>query len=147
MAAEESRMDELLKKPLYIMDILPEQVGRDAGGQFFEVEEYLLNSDKHLEIKNRFEAVILKLMCYFHVAVRWKGWADRPSPDSIDQAIGEIMEKRSGALDVLLVEEDTLLVFDFDCLNLAVYNPPERVRGIMEKIAGAEGLFWRRSEG
>lgn len=43
-----SRIEELLEKPFYVIDFLPEQVKPDARGQFFDVECYLLNSDKHI---------------------------------------------------------------------------------------------------
>lgn len=53
------------------------------------------------------------------------------------------MENHSGTLNVLFVEADALLVFDWDCLNLSVYNLTEDVQSIMERIAFSEGLFWR----
>lgn len=143
MEKELAKIDALLSKPCYIMDYLPEQVERDYGGQFFDVEYYLLNSEKHIELKDKYVAVILKLMCYYHVAVLWHGWIDRPAPKVIEDAVNEIMDCHSGTLNVLFVEEDALLVFDWDCLNLAVYNPSERAQSIMEKIAFSEGLFWR----
>lgn len=139
------KIDALLEKPCYIIDFLPEQVEPDNGGQFFEVEYFLLNSDKHIGLKDRFVAVILKLMCYYHVAVLWNGWVDRPKPKMIEDAVREIMENRSGTLNVLFVEEDALLVFDWDCLNLSVYNPAEDVQSIMERIAFSEGLSWRKA--
>ena len=33
-------MEELLQKPCWVIDFLPEQVPADAAGQFFAVEEY-----------------------------------------------------------------------------------------------------------
>ncbi len=36
-----------------------------------------------------------------------------------------------------------VLVLDGDSLNMSVYNPPQRARDLMEKIAWSEGLFWR----
>ena len=138
------KIDALLEKTCYIIDFLPEQVEPDNGGQFFDVEYYLLGSDKHIGLKDRFVSVILKLMCYYHVAILWNGWVDRPSPKMIEEAIREIMENHSGTLNVLFVEEDALLVFDWDCLNLAVYNLSEKAKSIMEKVAFSEGLFWRK---
>lgn len=102
------KIDTLLEKPCYIMDFLPEQVKPDNGGQFFDVEYYMLNSEKYIGLKDRFVAVILKLMCYYHVAILWRGWVDRPSPKMIEEAVLEIMENHSGTLNVLLVEEDAL---------------------------------------
>ena len=63
MESKMERIDALLKKPCFVMDFLPEQVKPDNGGQFFDVEYYMLSSDKHIGMKDRFVAVILKLMC------------------------------------------------------------------------------------
>lgn len=68
------KIDELLGTTCYVIDFLPEQVKPDTGGQFFDVEYYLLNSEKHFSMKDRFVNVILKLMCYYHVSIQWKGW-------------------------------------------------------------------------
>lgn len=137
-----SRIDELLEKPYYVIDFLPEQVRPDAGGQFFDVEYYLLNSDKHFSLKDKFVNIILKLMCYYHVSIQWESWMDRPSPQSVEEAVNTIMDNHSGSLNILLPEENVLVVFVWDSLNLSVYNPSEKVQTLMQKIAVSEGLFW-----
>lgn len=141
------KIDELLEKTCYVIDVLPERVSETSKGQFFEVEYYLLNSNKHYGIKDNFVSIILKLMCYYHVSILWNDWIDRPKPEIIDNAINEIMDNHSGTLNVLLFsEEDVLLVFDWDCLNLSIYNPTENMKKTMEKIALSEGLFWWKPE-
>lgn len=52
----------------------------------------------------------------------------------------------SGTLNGVFSEENTLLVFDWDCRNLSVYHPSERIHRILKRIADSGGLFWRRSE-
>lgn len=138
-------IDELLEKTCYVIDFLPEQVKPDARGQFFDVEYYLLNSDKHFFLKDKFVNIILKLMCYYHVSIQWEGWIDRPSPQKVEEAVSTIMDNHSGWLNILLPEENVLVVFEWDCLNLSVYNPSEKVQTLMQKIAGSEGMFWWKS--
>mgnify|MGYP001220161441 CR=1 FL=1 len=138
-------LDALLEKECYIMDFLPKTIPQDSAGQFFEVEHFLLNSDKHIGVKNKFVGVILKLMCYFEMSVSWNGWIEKPSPKLVDDAVSEIMSNHSGSLNCLFRDINTLLVFDWDCLNLTIYNPPEEVQHIFEEIAFSEGLFWRKS--
>ena len=41
-----SKIEELLEKPCYVINFLPEQVKPSSRGQFFDVECYLLNSDE-----------------------------------------------------------------------------------------------------
>ncbi len=135
----------LLEKPCWIMDILPEKVGRDAEGQFFDVECFFLNNGRRFGRKERLEGVILKLMCYYQTSILWDGWICRPSPEVIDEAIGKIVDDGSGVLHVLFPKEQTLLVLDGDSLNLAVYNPSKEFKALGEKIAWSEGLFWRKA--
>lgn len=138
-------VDTLLNKECYIIDFLPKKVPCDSHGQFFDVEYYLLNSERSIIIKDKFVGVILKLMCYFQTSVLWNGWIERPDPKIIDEAISVIMENHSGTLNCLFTDINTLLVFDWDCLNLSVYNPPKEALHIFEQISLSEGLFWRMS--
>ena len=55
----DNRVNELLEKTCYVIDFLPEQVPKQSKGQFFDVEYYMLNSDKYIGIKDKFENVIL----------------------------------------------------------------------------------------
>ena len=55
-------IDKLLETPCYIMDFLPKQVPINCGGQFFEVETYLLNHYHCCGLRDRFVGVILKAM-------------------------------------------------------------------------------------
>lgn len=136
------QVDTLLEKPCYVIDFLPERVPKTSNGQFFAIEHYLLNSAKRSMIKEKFVNVILKLMCYYQVSVLWNSWIERPPPEMIDNAINEIMENHSGSLNLLFPENNTLLVFEWDCLNLSVFNPTESMKLLMNSIALSEGLFW-----
>lgn len=64
-------VDRLLEKPCYIIDFLPYQVPKMCGGQFFEVENYLLNHYEGYGIRERFIRIVLKMMYYFSVSVLW----------------------------------------------------------------------------
>lgn len=139
-------INKLLEKDCYIVDFLPKTVSIDSKGQFYDVEYYLLNSKMHYILKDKFVCVILKLMCYYHMTILWNRWIDKPKPELIENAITEIMVNHSGTLNCLFHDENMLLVFDWDCLNLSIYNPSEKVQRLLEQIAFSEGLFWRKSE-
>ncbi len=140
--SELDEIDRLLEKKCYIIDFLPERVPEGSDGQFFDVEHYLLNSDKYLRIRDKFENVILSLMCYFHMRILWDGsWIDKPDPKMIDDIINDHFE----VLNCLFPKEDMLLVFDRDCLYLAIYNPPNDKHGLFEQIASSQGLFWKEA--
>lgn len=77
----------------------------------------------------------MKIMCYYQACILWNGWIEKPSSKMIDNAISEIMENHSGTLNVIFPDINTLLVFDWDCLNLSIYNPPEEAQHLFEQIA------------
>lgn len=64
----------------------------------------------------------------------------------VAETVNMIWDNHSGCLNVLLPDENVLVVFEGDSLNLSVYNPSEEIQPIMKKIAFSEGLFWRKSE-
>ena len=70
------------------MDYLPRTVPKTDGGQYFDVEYYLLNSPRHTALKDKFSSVIFKLMCYYRVCIPWdSGWVDQPNPERIDTSL------------------------------------------------------------
>ena len=143
----DNKIDALLNKPCYVIDFLPQKVSKTSNGHFFDVEYYLLNSEKRHEMKNKYVNIILKLMCYYRTSILWNGWNDNPKPVDIDTAISEIMKNHSGTLNILFSDEDVLLVFEWDCLNLSAYNLSENMKEIVGKIALSEGFFcWRGAD-
>ena len=139
-------VNELLEKDCWVIDYLPRQVPANSPGQFFNVENYLLNHYEEFDLRKRFTAVVLKLLCYHKLTVHWGQWVEDPSPALLAEAIQTILENHSGWLNMLLPEEQALLVFEWDCLNLALYDPSPELLGLMEEIARSEGLFLWNSD-
>ena len=80
-------IDKLLETPCYIMDFLPKQVPMNCGGQFFEVETYLLKLYDCCGLRDRFVGVVLKAMCYYPVSVQWGKWIEQPTPEQVTKII------------------------------------------------------------
>lgn len=137
------QVEALLEAPCYIVDFLPQTVPEDAAGQYFAVERYWLESGRHGALAEKFAGIILKLMCYYRVAVNESGWTERPDPARIDRNIAEIAKERAGTLNCLFPDENALIVLDGDSLNLAVYNPSAEMQALFAVLAQSEGLFWR----
>jgi len=137
-------VEELLKQDCWVMDYLPRQVPADSPGQYFKVETYLLNHYEEYGLRARFTAVILKLMCYHRVSVHWGEWIENPHPELVADAIKTILENHSGWLNILLPEVNALLVFEWDCLHLTLYNPSPELLDLVRQMAPSEGLFcWK----
>lgn len=138
--------DGMLESPCYIIDFLPEQFSKNCEGQFFNVENYLLNNYERYGLRDRFIRVILKAMCYYPVSVQWEKWIEQPLPEQVAEIINTIMENHSGDVNILFTTKDVLLQFGWDRMNISIYNPDEEMCMLFEKIAASEGLFWRKSD-
>ena len=115
-------IDKLLETPCYIMDFLPKQVPMNCGGQFFEVETYLLNHYNCCGLRDRFVGVILKAMCYYPVSVQWGKWIEQPTPEQVTKIIDTILDNHSDNVNILFTSKDVLLQFEWDCLNISIWT-------------------------
>ena len=52
-------IETLLRKPYWVIDILPGQVPEDSAGQYFAIEKYYLRQPGITDIHNRFTSVRL----------------------------------------------------------------------------------------
>lgn len=129
------RIEELLQKPFWVIDILPEQVKENSPGQYFEVERFYLK-DKDLRRKQL--NVLLKLNCYYDFTVVLdEGEVLRnPLPDMMEDLVG----KKHMCIQV----EETLIVADPADTHMTLYNASRRLLELIKTIAVGEGLFiWK----
>ena len=128
-------IEELLEKPYWILDVLPEQVKRDSPGQFFAVERYFLEPSRLAAVKESHARTILKLNCYRSLSLDEEGETN-PPPEEIAEAVR--------TRHVCLLTEDALIVSDPDELYLTVYDPDEPLLGLLRALAAGEGLYlWK----
>lgn len=129
----EKSVDELLQKPYWIIDVLPEQVPVDSPGQFFEIERFFLEKNNLTSIKQKHINVLLKLNCYYQISIDGEV---NPSPERIVDAVTE----RSPQIMVA----DAMIASEPDDLCMTVYNPDEKLIKIITAISLGEGLFvWK----
>lgn len=137
-------IDKLLEAPCYVVDFLPKQVSKDAGGHFFEVENYLLSHHVWYGLRDRFVRFVLKVMCYYPILIYQDGWVGNTTPEQMVEMMDFIMEEQSCDMNIMI--KDTLMQFGWDCLHMSVYNPDEEMCVLFEKIANSEGMFWRKAD-
>lgn len=138
-------INRLLEMPCYIIDFLPRQVPKDCGEQFFKVENYLLNNYERYGLRDKYIRIILKLMCYYRVLVHWGEWIEQPTPEQVAEIIDKIMYNHSGWMDMLFPDKDALLQFEWDCMNLSIYNPDKEMCELLKQIAQSEGMFFQKA--
>lgn len=128
-----NKLDELLKKPYWIIDILPEQVPKESKGQFFEIERFFLESSRRASIKQKHINVLLKLNCFYQISI---DGVVNPSPERIVEAAME------HSLQIMVGE--AIIISEPDELHMTVYNPDEKMVKLITAISLGEGLFlWK----
>ena len=135
-------IEELLSKPYWIVDILPNQVPVNSGGQYFTIEKYFLTSPHVDAIYRKFALVLLKLNCYVDLVVfkvEDESWVVNPAPDDLERLV---LERRP--LFVVLKQSQTMLSITGDDHNMTLYGADKETLQLISSIASAEGLsVWK----
>ena len=127
-------IDDLLKTPYWVIDILPKQVPMNSPGQYFRIENYLLKA-RIGEIKQQHINLILKLNCYLDISMD-----DEPEINPAAELIDKTMRTRYVNIRI----GDALIVSEPDDTNLTMFNANKELLKLVRLLASAEGLFvWR----
>ena len=133
-------IEDLLQKPCWVIDLLPRQVPEGSEGQFFAVEQLLLDGPRHIELRHGFARVLLMLNCY-HDLVVFRGESEcgktNPKPEKLEKWITRNKEH----LCIALPSEQALIVVPTDSTCLALHNPTPHLLDEVRAIASACGLF------
>lgn len=125
-------IDELLQKPYWIIDILPEQVPADSPGQFFAIEKFFLGKKHMAAIKQKHVNLVLKLNCYRRIAID-EEYEWNPSPERIAE------EMRARYLYIMM--DDSMILSEPDDSHMTVFDPDEKLLELIRTLAASEGLF------
>ena len=143
------RIDELLEKTYWIVDILPKQVPKDSAGQYFAIEEYYLKEPQLSVLRQKLARIILKLNCYYDIYVindfdgeGIESAIRNPSPDDLNNMfVGKYAINR---ICLLIGGIDTLIVSNKDDTYLTVYGPTAQLLNMIRLLAQAEGMYvWK----
>ena len=127
---KEAKLEAALQAPYWIIDILPAQVPRDAGGQYFAVERYWAQEPQRTKIKQKHIDTVLKLNCYRDLALE-----DESNPPP--KQVAETMQKRR----TLLWIGDALLVSEPEETWMTLYRPDDALLELVKTLAAGEGLY------
>lgn len=130
-------IEELLKTPYWIVDILPKQVPAGGTGQYFAIEEYLRDTQLS-EIKKKHVNLILKLNCYRDIALGEDGVIN-PPPEQIAEAV------RTQYVNIMV--DDAMIVIDSEDTYMTLFHPDAELRRLVEELAAGEGMFVWQNEG
>ncbi len=132
--------------PCWIADILPRQVPRNADGQYFAVDRYFRQPDRHAQLHRKMAQIILKLNCYYDVEYSFDtgdSWSMNPDPESVAARL----ESLPGNITfrALLPAQQAMLELDPTDTYMTVCTENSEVLELIRALAAAEGLFFRRA--
>lgn len=137
-------IEEMLKKPYMVMDILPYRVPENSEGQYASVENYFRSLPQKEVITRKYTDIILKLNCYYDICVSYgysEECSDNPAPQEFADAV---MNRKINSVRILIPSADMMIDIDRDDTYAVVYGGDETVLKLLEKLAAAEGLFmWK----
>ncbi len=138
------KIDDLLGKKAYLIDIFPKTVPAKQDNRYFEVEDYFL--DNRADTDRRLTDILLKLYCYYDFTVcSWNGTDENPSAAELISLISVCFENKQHPgenISIILPEADAMIVLSGDALYMTVYNPDQPLRDLLTQLAGSQGLFF-----
>lgn len=139
------KIEELLNSTCYVMDILPQRVEKDDEGQYFAVEDYYRKQAELSKLYSKFTDILLKLNCYYDFQVSFHdGWNKNPLPETLAEWVSQCSKGGNVFLNILIESENVMITVNGDDLYMSLYNPNNKFIALIEKLAGAEGLFVRK---
>ncbi len=133
---------DLLEGPYSIVDVLPEQVPANAGGQYFSVERYYLQPERIRNLRRRFAEILLRLNCYYDMTVSFdscESWEKNPDPETFAGRLIGLSGK--DFLRAVFEAQGAMVDIEHDDTYMTVYDPDSLLTEKLRALAEAEGLF------
>lgn len=144
-----SKIDELIEKPCYLIDIFPCTVPETSDKRYFVIEEYFQNN--RADWNKKFCNLLLKLYCYHDFWVSFgNALSKNPDPDMLVEWIEHCFEgdwRKRDYINIILPECNAMVILNGDDLYLSLYNPDETLKNLISQLAGAEGFFFYKASG
>lgn len=142
-----NKIEELMNKTCYVIDILPKRVEKENGGQYFAVEDYYQRKTESIKIFQKFKDILLKLNCYYDFQVCYQERCSvNPSPDKLTEWIMQCSISRKKHLSIYIEKEDALIAVNNGDLYMVLYNPNEELITLAKELARSEGLYVWKAE-
>jgi len=133
-------MEELFRKPAFLIDIFPKTVPPKADGRYFEAERFFQRSRR--EIFGRFTAILMKLYCYHDMELVTEEGARPAEARLLADLVDDCESRRLSYVHFFLPEEEVLITLFSGDLYMTVYNSQGALSELISQLAGSEGLFF-----
>lgn len=139
-------VEQLLKEECYVIDFLPKRVSEQYVDRYLEVEEYFLQGNEWVRIKDSFVRILLKLQCYCPFRVYNEHWYEEFSIYELADMLNHVLTSSNGYMNMLSIDNKLLICIEGSTLNFSIYNATEDILAVLSEMATAEGLYIRKSE-
>lgn len=135
------RIDSLMDKKAYMIDIFPKTVPQRAVNRYFAVEKYFQQNKSELEQK--LTSIILKLYCYYDLTVVIDGnITENPQVDELTILLEKCFSGELGYINIVLPECETMLLLNYGDLYMTAYNVSGELKELLAQLVSAEGMFF-----
>ena len=84
---------------------------------------------------------------YYNIEVGFGNeWKKNPKPEKLEKTVQKCIMGRKDYIHIFAGSRDTLIFINGDDLYLSIYNPDKKMQKMLNRLAKAEGLFFRCGE-
>ena len=135
------RIDALMDKKAYLIDIFPKTVPQKADNRYFAIEKYF--QQNRADFERKLIAVILKLYCYYDFTfVIDDSIIENPQVDELTLLLGNCLSGELGYINIVLPECEAMLSLNYEDLYMTAYNVSGELKELLAQLVNAEGLFF-----
>ena len=135
------RIDALVDKKAYLIDIFPKTVPQKADNRYFAVEKYF--QQNRSEFERKLTAIILKLYCYYDLTVVTDdNITENPQAEELTVLLEKCFSGELGYINIVLPECEAMLSLSYGDLYMTAYNVSGELKELLAQLVNAEGLFF-----
>ena len=142
------RIEHLLGTPCHIIDLYPELIPADAGGSYLAINDWILTHE-YRRLAGKSFRILLKLNCCCGITILSDDRIKKdPKPGDLRKYVYNCYSRKTDGrkrIHIFLDDAHAMMILDGDDTYLQVYNADEGLQRILEKLAAAEGMFFRES--
>ena len=135
------RIDTLMDKKAYLIDIFPKTVPQKVDNRYFAVEKFFHRNRSEFERKLTY--IILKLYCYYDFITDSEDKiAENPTIEELTLLLEKCFSGKLGYINIVLPECDAMMSLNKDDLYMTAYNVSSELQELLAKLVNAEGMFF-----
>lgn len=135
------RIDALVDKKAYLIDIFPKTVPQKADNRYFAVEKYF--QQNRSEFERKLTAIILKLYCYYDLTVVIDdNITENPQVEELTVLLEKCFNGELRYINIVLPECEAMLSLSYGDLYMTAYNVSGELKELLTQLVNAEGLFF-----